>query len=99
MGNLFKFSEVIQLLKDGNLLARKSWGDAKFICKQVPSEIYCNIIPKMSSLPDVAKTKLFDRDSSLHYKDQLIEIYPDNVINSWSPSAEDIFADDWIVID
>ena len=55
------------------------------------------IIPKMSSLSKQAKEILYERNQSLHYKSQLIEIYADNSINSWSPSADDLFANDWFV--
>lgn len=94
------FGLAIQALKRGRCVARKGWnGKDMFVCKQVPSEIYCNIIPKMSSLPKDAKKILYNRDKSLFYQNQMIIVKPDNTIDSWVPSSSDIFANDWFVIE
>ena len=97
---LMNFGEVIEALKQGKCIAREGWnGKGMFVCKQVPAEIYCNIIPKMSSLPQTAKDILFDRDKSIFYVNQMIIIKPDNTIDSWIPSSSDVFAEDWIIIE
>lgn len=93
------FGLAIEALKKGKLVARKGWnGKGMFVCKQVPSEIYCNIIPKMSSLPEEAKKVLFDRDKSIFYQNQMIIVKPDNTIDSWVPSSSDVFAEDWVIV-
>jgi hypothetical protein len=93
------FGLAIEALKLGRCIARKGWnGKGMFICKQVPAEIYCNIIPKMSSLPEDAKVILFDRDKSIFYVNQMIIVKPDNTIDSWVASSSDTFAEDWFVI-
>lgn len=94
------FGLAIEAMKKGKLVARKGWnGKGMFVCKQVPAEIYCNIIPKMSSLPERAKGILFDRDKSIFYKNQMIIVKPDNTIDSWVASSSDTFADDWMIVD
>jgi len=94
------FGEAIRALKQGKCIARKGWnGKNMFVCKQVPAEIYCNIIPKMSSLPDSAKTILYDRNKSIYYCNQMIIVKPDNTIDSWVASSSDTFAEDWIILD
>ena len=90
---------AIEALREGKCVARKGWnGSGMFICKQVPSEIYCNIIPKMSSLPQTAKDILFDRDKSIFYDNQMIIVKPDNTIDSWVASSSDTFAEDWYIV-
>lgn len=90
---------AVEALKKGLCVTRKGWnGKGLFICKQVPSEIYCNIIPKMSSLPQKAKDILFNRDKSIFYKDQMIIVKPDNTIDSWVASSSDTFAEDWEIV-
>ena len=92
------FGLAIEALRDGKLVARKGWnGKGMFICKQVPSEIYCNIIPKMSSLPKEAKDVLYNRNESINYVNQMIIVKPDNTIDSWVASVSDIFAEDWVI--
>lgn len=93
------FGVAIEALREGKCITRTGWnGKDLFVCKQVPSEIYCNIIPKMSSLPQTAKDILYSRDKSIFYVNQMIIVKPDNTIDSWVPSSSDIFAEDWIIL-
>ena len=93
------YGKAIELLRQGKAVARQGWnGNGMFVCKQTPSEIYCNIIPKMQSLPDRAKEILFARDKPIHYQNQMIIVKPDNTIDSWVASSADTFAEDWMEI-
>ena len=101
-----EFSKIIENLKNGDCVYRKSWtGSEKlFIFKQVPSRIPGEIVPKMTSLPEQAKTQFMStfRDarlliSSIYYSDQLAVVGLYNKIDSYSVSADDIFANDWEV--
>jgi len=94
------FGLAIEAMRQGKCIARKGWnGKGMFVCKQVPAEIYCNIIPKMSSLPQKAKDILFDRDKSIHYQNQMIIVKADNTIDSWVASSSDTFAEDWQIVE
>ncbi len=98
MEELLNYGQAIEAMKEGKCIARKGW-KGMFACKQVSAEIYCNIIPKMSSLPKKAKDILFDRDKSIFYQNQMIIVKPDNIIDSWVASSSDTFADDWQIVE
>ena len=37
--------------------------------------------------------------TSIHYRNQLIMVYPDNYIYGWVASPSDILEEDWIILD
>jgi len=97
--NYVNFGSVIEHLRNGGLAQRKGWnGSRMFVCKQVPSQVPESIIPKMSSLPNMAKTVLSGRGLPLAYGNQMIIIKPDSSIDSWVASSSDTFAEDWILM-
>ena len=62
------------------------------------------IVPKMTSLPDHVKKQFLStfederlQISSIYYSNQLAVVGLSNKIDSYSVSADDIFADDWEV--
>jgi hypothetical protein len=97
------FGEVISRLKGGKgglAVRRDSWDDGTFVVKQVPSCIDSTVIPKMQSLPYCAKRILRQRQAEgIYYRNQLLIIDKDNNADSWSPSCDDIFAEDWEIYD
>ncbi|RGS17960.1 DUF2829 domain-containing protein [Segatella copri] len=94
------FGGAIDLLKAGLAVRRKGWnGKGLFIVKQVPSHITGDIIPKMQSLPQIAKDILMKRENpKIDYTNQMLIINPDGRADSWVPSSSDVFADDWEVV-
>ena len=96
----FGFGNVIQFLKEGKACRRSGWnGKGLFIVKPVPSHITGNIIPKMQSLPQSAKTILMSRDNlHIDYTNQILIIHPDGRADSWVPSVSDTFAEDWEIV-
>lgn len=89
------FGAVIEALKAGKCAQRIGWnGIGMFICKQVPSEIDKEIVPKMQSLPQGAKNLLVD--GNISYRNQML-IVKDRIADSWIPSSTDIFAEDWLI--
>ena len=101
-----EFSKIIENLKNGDCVYRKSWtGSEKlFIFKQAPSRIPGEIVPKMTSLPEQVKKQFMAtfvderlQISSIYYSDQLAVVGLYNKIDSYSVSADDIFANDWEV--
>lgn len=96
----FDFGTTIKLLKAGGAVCRADWRkDEKFVIKQVPAQITGDVIPKMQSLPQIAKDILMSRkEPHIDYTNQMLIIYSDGHADSWLPSAEDIFARDWMLV-
>ena len=94
------FGEVIEALRAGLAVRRNGWnGKGLFVCKQVPAHITSDIIPKMQSLPQIAKDILMSReDPHIDYTNQMLIINPDGRADSWVPSVSDVFAEDWEVV-
>lgn len=106
---IFNFGTAIEILRTGGAIARKGWnGKNMFVCKQKPSEVNGNIIPKMTSLFDPAKALLHDYNLDgtdeedtrpIFYVHQMIIVNTlTREINSWVPSVSDIFAEDWYLV-
>lgn len=93
------FGGAINLLKAGLAVRRKGWnGKGLFIVKQVPAHITGDIIPKMQSLPQIAKDILMKRENPhIDHTNQMLIINPDGRADSWVPSSSDVFAEDWEV--
>lgn len=94
------FGKAIEVLKQGKAIRRTGWnGKGLFIVKQIPSHIEGDIIPKMQSLPKVAKDILMARENPhIDYSNQMLIINPDGRADSWVPSVSDVFAEDWEVV-
>lgn len=97
-----KFSGLLELLHQGKMLRRKSWPKEYFIFKQVPAEVKGEIIPNMTSLPPdvkkMLKARVDDKElqcDSLYYNNQVAIVKESNVIEAFTPTWEDLFADDW----
>ena len=96
----FDFGTAIKFLQAGGAIRRSGWnGKGLFVVKQVPSHITGDIIPKMQSLPQIAKDILMKRENPhIDYTNQMLIINPDGRADSWVPSSSDIFANDWEVV-
>lgn len=95
----FDFGTAIKFLKAGGAISRAVWRSEKFVVKQVLSIITADIIPKMQSLPQVAKDILMSRKNPhIGYTNQMLIIHPDGQADSWQPTPEDIFAVDWKLV-
>lgn len=96
----FGFGIAIEFLRQGDAIRRSGWnGKGLFVVKQVPSHITGDIIPKMQSLPQIAKDILMKRENPhIDYTNQMLIINPDGRADSWVPSSSDIFANDWEVV-
>ena len=97
-----KFAEVIECLNQGGYASRNTWLGNKKIVKQIPQCIDKVIVPKMTSLPMVAKQVIGSVGSGeISYHDQVIIISLPEDKNTpasatyYIPTWEDIFADDW----
>lgn len=107
MGKNIKFGEALEALKNGKRISRSEWGDdKKFVFMQIPSVINKAIVPKMQSLPDAVKSYFestfqdeYQQIESICYANQLAIVGKSNLIEGYNPSAADVLAEDWIIID
>lgn len=91
----FTFGAAIELLREGKPVARKAWNGEKFIVKQVPCSLGMEIIPSIVSLPEQAKKYVLSY-GKITYRNQLLKYdMTTGEADSWGPTTEDIFADDW----
>ena len=97
-----KFKEILDRLQAGETFSRASWDGNKYIVCQIPQVVPKEIVPKMTSLPNHAKSILSTVGSgAISYHDQVLIINNidrsdvDATATSYVPTWEDIFADDW----
>lgn len=90
------FGEAIERVKTRSYIARRAnWDDDMFIFAQIPANINEETIPKMQSLPDVVKREIIESDfTSLDYQNQICK-FDNGVITYYTPTGNEIFADDW----
>jgi hypothetical protein len=102
---LVSFGEATLALNLGKRVKRSTWSeDRKFIFRQVPSSVPSKFVPNMTSLPKSVKdyfqeTFEFEQIDAIYYSNQIALVGLSNMITSWSPSVEDAFGDDWIILD
>lgn len=90
------FGKAIERVKTRSYIARRAnWDDDIFIFTQVPANINEETIPKMQSLPDVVKREIIESSfTSLDYQNQICK-FDNGVITYFTPTSNEIFADDW----
>lgn len=90
------FGETIERVKTRSYIARRAnWDDDMFIFTQIPANINEETIPKMQSLPDVVKREIIELGfTSLDYQNQICK-FDNGVITYFTPTGNEIFADDW----
>lgn len=98
------FGQVIEAWNYGFIARRVNWPSGTFVFKQVPSQIDGEIVPKMKSLPLAVKKEFqqrFEKKTgsgyAIAYHDQLAIVNGRNLIQGWTPSAEDCFSEDWAI--
>lgn len=94
------FEQILPLIREGYAVRRQVWGEnGKMVFKQVSAHITADIIPKMQSLPDEAKRQVLAAGDHIDYFSQCLIFDPDNgAANSWCPTVDDIFANDWQLV-
>lgn len=90
------FGNAIERVKTRSYIARRAnWDDDMFIFAQIPANINEETIPKMQSLPDVVKREIIESSfTSLDYQNQICK-FDNGVITYYTPTGNEIFADDW----
>lgn len=104
-----KFSDVIDALQKGGIATRHATPafSGKWIVKQIPQTVPADVVPKMTSLPDIIKPMIGtigledEAKGSISYHDQVIivTLRDDERVSAtyYIPTWEDIFAEDWMV--
>ena len=98
--NDMTFSEALSLIKHGFCVRRRGWnGSGLFVFRQKPAVVPTDIIPKMTSLYDEAKSQILATQDHIDYTAQML-IFNTNTgrADSWVPSSADLFADDWDLV-
>lgn len=90
------FGEAIERVKTRSYIARHAnWDDDMFIFAQVPADINEETIPKMQSLLEVVKREITEAGiTSLSYQNQICK-FDNSDITYYTPTGDEIFADDW----
>ena len=96
------FGKAIEALKEGKLVARTIWnGQAVFIrpYDRIDTPVVINIV---KSLPQSVKDHfdaLGSKSDFVDFSAYLCMIGNDElIINGWLPSAYDILAEDWLIV-
>lgn len=94
------FEQIFPMIREGLPVRRSSWGEnGRMVFKQVPSHITNEIIPGMQSLPSEAKRQILAAGDHIDYVAQCLIFDPcTGEANSWTPSVEDLFANDWALV-
>lgn len=93
------FGLAIESAKKWHCIARKNWPVGMFVFKQIPADIKEDIIPVMQSVPSSAKNILLNRSEKIiSYTNQMLIVDINGKADSYTPSLEDIFADNWYII-
>lgn len=97
----FDFGTAVNILRAGGAVRRAGWnGKGMFVVRQELLAYNGSNIDYLVLLPDAAKRILKKRDSkTIMYKYQLMIVNKKGEINSWAPSAEDIFSEDWEIVE
>ena len=88
------------LLKNGFSLRRSSWiPNNTFVTRQVPTHVDNTVIPNMTSLSQSAKDIILKNKGFINYNNQCIIYNVDNgQATTWTPTVEDIFSNDWEIV-
>lgn len=96
-----KFNEVLDALKNGERLTNTTLSSMMaFIVRQVPQIVPAEVVPKMTSLPESAKSHI--NGSDLEFIDQVLLVYWQPmqgryIATSYTPTWGEIFREDWTI--
>ena len=80
------FSQALVELKNGRRVGRKSWKNAVHVFLVEGSTFEVNRAPL---------NKYYDEGTKIKYHAHIDVMLIDRTIGTWSPSNEDVLADDW----
>lgn len=86
---VLKFGEALEVLKAGGTVTRAAWGGAVDGIFLVQGSKFT-----VSRAPLI---EFFPAGAEVQYR-QHIDVRRGNVVGVWSPTSEDILANDWMVV-
>ncbi|MEM8506236.1 MAG: MW1434 family type I TA system toxin [Bacteroidota bacterium] len=99
-----RIGQVVIALNEGAMAKRPLWPEGDFIFCQVPATIPRSVVPGMQSLPQAVKDEFerrFEDEAqqidAIYYAHQIAYVNSSNLIVGYSPSIEDLQAEDWII--
>lgn len=101
------FEEILPLIKHNHsMYFREAWGDPQVLGDnfKVITLMHTNVvdmenIKQVKSLSDPAKNVFLELTKTpITYKNQMLIIDNKGNATHWSPTVEDILADDWVVL-
>lgn len=99
MGEKFGFDLAYKYLSEGKCIAREGWnGKGLFVFKNYPSTVKKDSIQDLVSMPNSAKNLLYDKNIDITYRNQMLIVNKEGIIDSWVPSSSDVFAKDWVIV-
>lgn len=93
------FSGALLALKAGKAVRRTTPSTTWFLTLQNHASIEGSLIPKMQSLNVDAKRLLMERSSNIMYENQILQVSASGRITYYIPTATDLFATDWIIVE
>lgn len=92
------FQQAIEAAKNGYMISREGWNKKNlFVFFNIPCVVDLGLVPKIVSMPASVKTTLIQRGTHITYQKQACLLYPDGVVEGWSPSFSDAIAEDWMI--
>lgn len=98
------FDKALYYLIMGHCVSRNAYiapGKRIIICKQIPADIKGMLVTKLQSLPESVKDLLVEQPGTpeIQYHNQFLAIdLEDRTATSWTPTGEDLLADDWYLV-
>ena len=111
MGKFVSFGEAVEALKIGKRVARDSWAKGTFIFMPIENEVNISIIPNMKSLPECVKNEFIRRHNEtkenvngckydyIYFRNQMTLVNPENEMNTYTATANDVLENDWLILD
>lgn len=99
--NGLNFEQILPLIKNGYVVRRNKWrSNGRIMFSTYPVHIGSKTISIKASFPEEAKRLILESGDHINYPSQcLIISTTTNWADFWTPSLDDIFANDWELVE
>lgn len=96
---LMGYDGAVISLKLSLIVKRTKWPEGSFLFKGVGNTVSKDYIPNFKSFPSAVIDFFLKRDKDIVFKDSF-DLVDENgdVTRGYSPSTEDMMAEDWVVV-
>jgi len=100
MKEYFNYGTALELLKEGQRVAREGWnGKGMYIFMRPEDTLAKDFIPNVKSLPGSVKKHLESLDQDVKFNAYLCMFSAQGeIINGWLASQTDMLANDWVIV-